>query len=282
VEFELRSVPDLWTITGDPTQLHQVLLNLCVNARDAMPAGGKLSIHMENVMFDETYAGHESGSQGGSVCVHQSGGHRHGNSEGDTGQDLRSVLYDQGTRQRHGAGLSTTLAIVKSHGGFIHCHSAPGKGSTFEIYLPANATLVAVENAEEESQLPCGHNELVLVVDDEEPIRNLAQKVLTRFGYRVLLAADGAEAVSLTHPGRTKLTWSSRTWRCRSWIGSATILALKAINSDVKIVSSSGLASNGGMTKAKDAGIQHFIPKPYTAETMLNTLHEALHGNPAN
>jgi PAS domain S-box-containing protein len=282
VEFELRSVPDLWTITGDPTQLHQVLLNLCVNARDAMPAGGKLSIHMENVMFDETYAGmNPEAKVGPYVCIKVE----------DTGTGIPKAIQDKifdpffttkepgkGT----GLGLSTTLAIVKSHGGFIHCHSAPGKGSTFEIYLPANATLVAVENAEEESQLPCGHNELVLVVDDEEPIRNLAQKVLTRFGYRVLLAADGAEAVSLYAPRQNEIDVVITDMAMPIMDGSATILALKAINSDVKIVSSSGLASNGGMTKAKDAGIQHFIPKPYTAETMLNTLHEALHGNPAN
>jgi PAS domain S-box-containing protein len=283
VEFELHCAPDLWTIMGDPTQLHQVLLNLCVNARDAMPNGGKLFIHMENVMFDETYAGMNPEAQPGPyVCIKVA----------DTGTGIPKAIQDKifdpffttkepgkGT----GLGLSTTLAIVKSHGGFIHCHSAPGKGSTFEIYLPANATLVAVENAAaEESRLPRGHDELVLVVDDEEPIRNLAQKVLTRFGYRVLLAADGAEAVSLYAPRQNEIDVVITDMAMPIMDGPATIVALKAINSDVKIVSSSGLASNGGMAKAKDAGIQYFIPKPYTTETMLNTLHEALYGNPAN
>jgi CheY-like chemotaxis protein len=175
------------------------------------------------------------------------------------------------------------LAIVKSHGGFINYHSAPGKGTTFKVYFPANTTLDDMEDEEsEQSKLPHGHNELVLVVDDEEPIRNLAQKVLTRFGYRVLLAADGAEAVSIYAPRQKEIDVVITDMAMPIMDGPATIVALKAINSEVRIVSSTGLASDGGVAMAKNAGIQHFIPKPYTAETMLNTLHEALHGTSEN
>ena len=283
VEFELHSAPDLWTITGDPTQLHQVLLNLSVNARDAMPKGGKLSIHMENVMFDETYAGmNPEAKVGPYVCLKVT----------DTGmgipKEIQDKIFDPFFTTKElgkgtGLGLSTTLTIVKSHGGFIHCHSAPGKGSVFEIYLPANATLVAVETAPaEESRLPRGHNELVLVVDDEEPIRRIAQKTLERYGYRVLLAADGAEAVSLYAPRQQEIGAVITDMLMPIMDGPATIIALIAINSDVKIVSSSGMASDGGMTKARNAGVRYFIPKPYTAETMLNTLHEVLHGKSEN
>jgi PAS domain S-box-containing protein len=284
VEFELHSAPDLWTITGDPTQLHQVLLNLCVNARDAMPNGGKLSVHMENVMFDETYAGmNPEAKVGPYVCIKVA----------DTGtgipREIQDKIFDPFFTTKEpgkgtGLGLSTTLAIVKSHGGFIHCHSTSGKGSRFEAYFPANNnTAATVENvAAEESQLPRGHNELVLVVDDEEPIRNLAQRALTRYGYRVLLAADGAEAVSLYASRQQEIAAVITDMAMPIMDGPATILALKAINSEVRIVSSTGLASDGGMTMAMNAGVRHFIPKPYTAETMLNTLHEVLHGNPEN
>ena len=283
VESELYSAADLWTITGDPTQLHQVLLNLCVNARDAMPNGGKLSIHMENVMFDETYAGmNPEAKVGPYVCIKVA----------DTGTgipwEIQDKIFDPFFTTKEpgkgtGLGLSTTLAIVKSHGGFIHCHSTSGKGSRFEAYFPANNTAATVENAAaEESQLPRGHNELVLVVDDEEPIRNLAQKVLTRFGYRVLLAADGAEAVSLYATRQNEIDVVITDMAMPIMDGPATIIALKAINSEVRIVSSTGLASDGGMAMARNAGIQHFIPKPYTAETMLNTLHEVLYGNSEN
>ncbi len=280
VKFEFHSPDDLWTIIGDPTQIHQVLLNLCVNARDAMPKGGVLAIHMENMMFDEIYAGMNPEAQSGPyVCIKVE----------DTGTGIPKAIQDKifdpffttkALGKGTGLGLSTTMAIVKSHGGFINYYSTPGKGTAFKVYFPANTTLVDAENAVmEQSQLPRGHNELVLVVDDEEPIRNLAQKVLTRFGYRVLLAADGAEAVSLYAPRQNEIDVVITDMAMPIMDGLATIVALKAINSAVRIVSSSGLATDGGTAMAKNAGIQHFIPKPYTAETMLNTLHEVLHGN---
>jgi nitrogen fixation negative regulator NifL len=283
VKFEFHSPDELWTIIGDPTQIHQVLLNLCVNARDAMPKGGVLAIHMENMMFDEIYAGMNPEAQSGPyVCIKVE----------DTGTGIPKAIQDKifdpffttkALGKGTGLGLSTTLAIVKSHGGFINYYSTPGKGTAFKVYFPANTTLVDVENAVmEQSQLPRGHNELVLVVDDEEPIRNLAQKVLTRFGYRVLLAADGAEAVSLYAPRQNEIDVVITDMAMPIMDGLATIVALKAINSAVRIVSSSGLATDGGTAMAKNAGIQHFIPKPYTAETMLNTLHEVLHGKSEN
>jgi len=283
VKFEFHSPDDLWTIIGDPTQIHQVLLNLCVNARDAMPKGGTLAIHMGNVTFDEVYAGMNLEARPGPyVCIKVE----------DTGTGIPKTIQDKifdpffttkALGKGTGLGLSTTLAIVKSHGGFINYHSTPGKGTAFKVYFPANTTLDDEDDAAmEESKLPRGHDELVLVVDDEEPVRNLAQKVLTRFGYRVLLAADGAEAVSLYAPRQKEIDVVITDMAMPIMDGPATIVALKAINSEVRIVSSTGLASAGGMAMAKNVGIQHFIPKPYTAETMLNTLHEVLHGNSEN
>ena len=283
VKFEFHSPDELWTIIGDPTQIHQVLLNLCVNARDAMPHGGTLTIHMENVIFDEVYAGMNPAAQPGPyVCIKVE----------DTGTGIPKAIQDKifdpffttkAPGQGTGLGLSTALAIVKSHGGFINYHSTPDQGTVFEVYFPANTTLDDMAGEEtEKSKLPRGHNELVLVVDDEEPIRNLAQKVLTRFGYRVLLAADGAEAVSLYAPRQKEIDVVITDMAMPIMDGPATIVALKAINSGVRIVSSTGLASDGGLDMVKNAGIQHYIPKPYTAETMLNTLHAALHGSPEN
>ena len=283
VKFEFDSPADLWPIIGDPTQLHQVLLNLCVNARDAMPKGGTLAICMGNVMFDEVYAGMNLEARPGPyVCIKVE----------DTGtgipKEIQDKIFDpffttKAPGSGTGLGLSTTLAIVKGHGGFISCHSTPGKGTAFKVCFPANPTQVDTENATiEQSKLPRGHNELVLVVDDEEPIRNIAQKVLTRFGYRVLLAADGAEAVSVYAPRRKEIDVVITDMAMPVMDGPATIVALKAINSEVRIISSTGLASDGGMAMARNAGIKHFIPKPYNTETILKTLHEVLHGNSAN
>jgi PAS domain S-box-containing protein len=279
VEFESHTAADLWTITGDPTQLHQVLLNLCLNARDAMPKGGKLSILMDNMMFDETYAEMNPEAKAGPyVCITVT--------DNGTGipREIQNKIFDPFFTTKEpgkgtGLGLSTTLTIVKSHGGFIHCHSTPGKGSRFEVYFPANISRAVEENAiTEEFRLPRGHNELVLLVDDEEPIRKIAKKTLERFGYRVLLAADGAEAVSLYASRQQEISVVITDMVMPIMDGPAAIVALKIINPDVKIVSSSGLASNGGMAKARDAGVRHFIPKPYTTATVLNTLHEVLNG----
>jgi len=279
VEFACHTAADLWTITGDPTQLHQVLLNLCVNARDAMPNGGQLSIQIENTMFDETYAGMNPEAHAGPY-VHIT--------VTDTGtgipKEIQDKIFDPFFTTKEpgkgtGLGLSTTLAIVKNHGGFIHCHSEPGKGSRFEVYFPANISRKVEGNTTtSETRLPRGHNELVLVVDDEEPIRNIARKTLERFGYRVLLAADGAEAVSLYAPRQREISVVVTDMLMPIMDGPATIVALKNINPDVKIVSSSGLASQGGVAKAMNAGVLRFIPKPYTAATMLTTLHEVLNG----
>ena len=281
VAFELHAATDLWTITGDPTQLHQVLLNLCVNARDAMPQGGKLSLHLENVSLDEAYASMNLEARPGPyVCI----------TVNDTGTGIpnenREKIFDpffttKAPDKGTGLGLSTTLAIVKSHGGFINCYSEPGKGSAFKVYLPADTAPAAPEKvAPDQTRLLCGHNELVLVVDDEETIRKLAQKALEQNGYRVVLAADGHEALSLYQHRRNEIAVVITDMAMPNMDGLATIAALKSINPEIKIVGSSGLTSDGGVTRVMAAGIRHFIAKPYTAETMLRTLHDVLNGKP--
>jgi hypothetical protein len=282
VEFESDCAADLWTITGDPTQLHQVLLNLCVNARDAMPKGGTLSLRMENVMVDETHAAMNLDARPGPYVVI---------SVADTGtgipKEIQDKMFDPFFTTKEpgkgtGLGLFTTLSIVNSHDGFILCQSEVGKGATFKVYFPATRTPEAAEKApEEDSGQPRGHNELVLVVDDEQTILNLAQKVLKRAGYRVLLASDGVEAISLYAHHRQDIDVVIMDTVMPVIDGPVTIAALKAINANVKIVSSSGAASVGGTARAWAAGVQHFVPKPYTADTMLKTLREVLRKNNA-
>jgi PAS domain S-box-containing protein len=278
VVFEFHPATDLWNIIGDPTQLHQVLLNLCLNARDAMPRGGKLSIDMKNTVLDEVSAGMNLEARPGPyVCIKVA----------DTGvgisKKIQERIYDPFFTTKEpgkgtGLGLSTTLAIVKSHGGFINCYSEVGKGTTFKVHLPASTTPVAAENTVvEPAKLPHGQNELVLVVDDEESVCRVAKKTLEHFGYRVLLAANGIEALSLYAPRRDEIDVVITDMAMPGMDGFATIGALRAINPQVKIVGSSGLASTGGAAKAINAGLRHFISKPFTAELMLQTVHKALH-----
>jgi len=281
VEFELHSAPDLWTVIGDPTQLHQVLLNLCVNGRDAMPNGGKLAIRIENLMVDESFARMNLEARPGPYVVV---------AVADTGtgipKEIQDKIFDPFFTTKEpgkgtGLGLSTALTIVRSHGGFIQCESEVGGGSTFKVYLAAQPASAAVESATSaESQLPLGHDELVLVVDDEDPILNLAQQTLKRFGYRVLLAKNGVEAVSIYTHRQQEIDVVITDMVMPVMDGPTTIRALKAINPNVKIIASSGMVFEDGQAKVRDTGLRHFIPKPYTAETVLNALREVLQENP--
>jgi PAS domain S-box-containing protein len=268
---------NLWSVTGDPTQLHQVFMNLCLNARDAMPDGGKLTITSQNIILDEVYADMNPESKPGAYVMVK---------VADTGSGIPPAIRDKifepfftskeigrGT----GLGLSTALAIVRSHGGFINVYSEPGRGAQFKIYLPSNTTSDAVETASrEETQLPTGHGELVLVVDDEEGIRTVAQRTLERFGYRVLLAAHGAQAVALYAQHRDEIAIVLTDMAMPVMDGPSTVTALRAINPNLRIIGSSGLASGSAFAGAAGAGVQHFIPKPYTAETMLKVLAHVL------
>jgi len=275
--FQLH--PEVWPVTGDPTHLHQVLMNLVVNARDAMPKGGILEVTTENVVLDEVYAGMNPDAKAGSFVAI---------SVVDTGTgippEVRERIFEPFFTTKEigrgtGLGLSTVSAIVRSHGGFIHVYSEMGKGTKFKVYLPAMATAHATEElAIKQTQLPRGLGEWVLVVDDEESIRAVARKMLERYGYKVHLAAHGAEAVALYARHQAEIAVVLTDMAMPVMDGPAAIIALKSINPKVKIIGTSGHTSNGGVAKALGAGVEHFIPKPYTAEKVLTMLAEVLRG----
>jgi PAS domain S-box-containing protein len=277
IQVGFHAARDLWTVTGDPTQLHQVLLNLCVNARDAMPGGGRLTIGMENVVLDETYAAMNPDFQAGAYVMVK---------VEDTGSgippEIRDKIFEPFFTTKEmgkgtGLGLSTTLAIVKSHGGFINLYSEPGKWTKFQVYLPANTSEQAAEKvAVEQTRLPQGAGELVLVVDDEDAIRKIVKNTLERFGYRVLAAANGAEAISLYARNPQEVAVVLTDMAMPVMDGPATMIALKAINPRVRIIGSSGHDSGGGVAKAIGTGVRHFVSKPYTAEIILKKIAEVL------
>ncbi len=267
----------IWSVKGDPTQIHQVILNLAVNARDAMPNGGKLTLGAENTVVDNTFAGLQPGSSPGPYVVII---------VKDTGLgipfEIKERIFEPFFTTKEvgkgtGLGLSTTMAIVKSHGGFISLDSKLGDGTKFEVYLPADPSGAARdEKFDQDACLPRGKGELILVVDDEESIREVAKSTLEAFGYSVIVAANGAEAIALYAQLRGKIALVLTDMAMPVMDGPALIVALKAINPAVRVIGSSGLSTKGGNAKAVSAGLRHFIPKPYTAETMLKALRDLL------
>jgi hypothetical protein len=175
-----------------------------------------------------------------------------------------------------GLGLSTVQGIVRGHGGFINVYSEVGKGTEFRIHLPAmeagQIEQVKIVNPE----LPTGHGELILVVDDELAIREVTKATLEAFNYRVLTASDGTEALAIyaQHGAEIKVVLTDMMMPFLD--GPATIRALQKLNPHVKIIASSGLADNGKAVEAADLGIRHFLAKPYTADRLLKVLTEIL------
>ncbi|MBZ0173727.1 MAG: PAS domain S-box protein [Candidatus Methanoperedens sp.] len=276
--IEIRTdIPEnLLTISGDVTQLHQVIMNLCVNARDAMPDGGILNISAENFFIDESYTRmHIEAKIGSYVIIAVS----------DTGIGIPHEILDRifepffTTREfgkGTGLGLSTSLAIVKSHGGFINVYSEVGKGTKFSIYLPAIKTRTEIQNAQEQKlELLFGHGELVLIAEDEDSVRDVTVSTLEKNGYIALAAKDGADAVVLYAQNKDKVKVVLMDMMMPIMDGQASIRAIRKINYEVKIIAVSGLTEKDRLKNVADY-TNSFLPKPYTAEILLKTIHEVL------
>ena len=275
---QIFSVPDdVWTILGDPTQVHQILLNLCVNARDAMEHGGVLSVGVKNIVMDEQALGMNPKAKPGRY-VHLS--------VADTGTGIPADLVDKifepffTTKELNkgtGLGLSTVMAIVKSHDGIINVYSEPGKGTAFSVYLPAMDVVTdAPSEPMGEVSLPRGKGETILVVDDEASILSITNRTLESFGYRVLSATDGAEAVAIYAKHQNEIAVVMTDMMMPIMDGGALIRILTRINPSIRIIATSGLSANNTGSKILGATIRHFLTKPFPADVLLRTVRAIL------
>lgn len=278
IRIELEAPPTAPTLYGSPTELHQILMNLCVNSRDAMPHGGRILLALETEWVDDALAHMNEGASPGLHIVIRVEDNGTGMSHAVLERIYEPFFTTKEPGKGTGLGLYTVFSIVRRHAGFVHVYSEEGKGSRFKVYLPV-ATAdqpAASQPSYEPIVLPRGGGELILLVDDEEDILTVTCNALERSGYRVLTAANGAEAVATfaVHKDHVAVVLTDMSMPVMD--GPATIVALKAIRPDVVVIGASGLAANGHVAKATAAGVTHFLPKPYALDALLKTVHEAL------
>jgi len=272
---------ELWPVVGDATQLHQVMLNLAVNARDALSEGGRLTITGENVTLDDTFASMEPQAKPGPYILL---------SVQDTGTGIAPEIMDRlfepffttkQTGKNPGLGLSTALGIVQNHGGFVRVSSQTGQGSVFKVFLPA-APGAVVALTDQELPLPVGHGELILLVDDETAICQSASALLKRHGYQVVTAADGAEALARFAERRAEVRLILADIVMPLMDGVALVRGLRKIAPETRVVAASGLLDDpdqsGKILELKQLGVNRFLTKPFTARDLLVAISETLSG----
>ena len=276
VEFEIAE--NLWAVYGDAIQLRQVILNLCINSRDAMPDGGKLFLKAENLAMDENGIRIHPDARPGRYVVF---------TISDTGSGIPPGLFNKifepffTTKEVTGGaglGLPTAAAIVRSHGGFVTLHSEVRKGTTFKIYIPAADVAEHAPVEEKDLDVLSGHGELILVVDDESSIREITRVTLETYGYSVMTAIDGAEAIATyaRNADRIKVILLDNMMPVLD--GRSAIMAIRKMQTGVKIIAASGLEEEGQSTFSITADA--FLSKPFTAEALLVTVRKVLEGLP--
>jgi PAS domain S-box-containing protein len=270
--------PELWTVQGDATEFHQVLMNLCVNARDAMKAaGGSLTITAQNfILTDNSRAASNGAKPGPYVMI----------SVADTGSGIPPEVLprifepffttkegDQGT----GLGLATVASIVKHHSGFMDIETQPGKGTEFKIYFPATPALETKEGMAAELALPSGHGEMILVIDDEEALLELTKTMLETFGYRVVTAHNGIQGIArfTEWQGEIKLVVTDN--EMPQMDGRTALSAIKKLRPDIPVIIASGAKRGFEMPDLKAAVDLKSLAKPYSLDQLLIAVDMGLH-----
>lgn len=279
VTVETVFPPDLWTIRADPTQIHQVLLNLCINARDAMPWGGRLTLAAENRVLDNVVAGQIHGSTPGRNVVL---------SVTDTGSGIAPEILDQifdpffttkKPGEGTGLGLSTVLGIVKGHGGCVQVQSREGDGTRFEIYLPALECDGSSKVCTRIHQTERAKGEFILLVDDEEAIRVAGRRMLENIGYRVITACNGVDGIVEYSKRRSDIRAVVTDMVMPVMDGAALIHVLRQISPELRIIGLSGLPAQPADSTGSRLPVDAFVSKPFEAARLTETLHGVLNAD---
>ena len=280
IEFSVSAPSELWTTTGDPTQLLQVLLNLVTNARDALSGFGTLAVTARNVSVADSFSSLTHLADAGDYILIEVEDSGVGMSAEVMSKIFEPFYTTKGVGEGTGLGLATSAAIVQGHGGVIQVYSEPAQGTRFRIHLPANSTgpgaAHAVPSEDAVIELPRGNGELVLVVDDEAAIRLITRQTLESFGYSTAVASNGAEALEYCElaPGTVNLVFTDMMMPVMDGAELASVLRVR--HPTIRVVAASGLTANSEIADAVDSGIHQFLTKPFTTAQLLQTVRAAL------
>ena len=278
IHVEIEVPPDAWPLQADPTQLQQVLLNLCVNARDAMPEGGTLRVSVRNTVLEEDHV---------HAVAHRPQGPHVVFEVRDTGsgipEELQDRIFDPFFTTKEvgrgtGLGLSTAMAIIRSHRGVLEFDSRPGEGATFRVYFPADPELIARDQSASApaSALPRGRGQRVMIVDDEPAVRSVACRTLDAFGYHVVVAEGGREAVTRFQELGGDVQVVVTDLNMPDMDGPATVEALRELRPDVRVVAMSGLGAGLDFDGVFGPGVRRFLVKPFSTRELLEVIEEVL------
>jgi two-component system cell cycle sensor histidine kinase/response regulator CckA len=281
--LEVDSQHDLGPLLGDRTQVHQVLLNLCVNARDAMPKGGYLKLRVSMATLAEPMPALPTPAPPGTYIVFEVADTGCGISATDRERIFDPFFTTKEVGKGTGLGLSTALGIVQSHHGAIIVESEPNRGTTFKVFLPTSVETPEKNIAEVSRTAARGAGETILVVDDEADVVEGLRQLLEQYNYKVLTAANGEEALDLIGGRECKIDGMVTDIMMPAMDGMALIRAVRSVMPELKIIASTGLGSDmGGAARTqelKNMGVSHFLPKPYSTDKLLNLLNQLLNAS---
>lgn len=283
IEVHIRMDTEVSNVEGDPTQIHQVLLNLAVNARDAMPEGGRLTLSAHNHRLAEALPAVNGTIPPGEYVVLGVKDTGIGIELENLSQLFEPFFTTKAANKGTGLGLPTALGIVKSHGGFFRVITEPGKGAEFLVYLPV-CNRDESRPASPPHSAPRGNGETILVVDDELGIRSLASEILSRHGYRVLIASDGTDAMALVAQHRSKVELVLTDVMMPHMDGVALTRSLRKLAPHTRVLAFSGLSGGASLAtkieELRSLGVPPVLSKPLTAPELLNAVHDLLYANP--
>ena len=276
IQMEFHLAENLKIVEADPGQVEQILMNLAVNAKDAMPEGGRFIVETANVTLDENYcmihpeARPDEYTQ---LTVSDTG---HGMNKKTLEHIFEPFYTTKETGKGTGLGLATVYGIVKSHKGHITCHSELGEGTTFKIYFPAIESEEKIVRTQEPLAAARGGEETILLVDDEEPIRILGSQILEEFGYTVLTAADGESALQLYQEEHQRIALVILDLIMPGMGGKRCLGELLKVNPEARVAIASGYSPDGPTREILKNGAKGFVSKPYDMRQMLNVVREVL------